>query len=213
MDTSESEASDQDHDDDCDWEVSGPDEGEHSGWGHAKVKGKMRQTNQKMSKRRSHSVSLLTSGSIDPGSVNAGSAVAENPVLQETAFVLCCSCGRNTLCKTAKCECRAAGGSCGLSCGCHPNKCSNREANMIKEFGALPQLEQVKGTENVSNTDEIESSHSLASHGAMLLQTALSEISVNPKNDTAGKRKPLSEIGNTLVCTCLFFFQSTLFSN
>lgn len=184
MDTSESEHSDREHDDDCDWEVSEPDEGEDSGWGHAKVRGKRRQTNRKMSKSGNHFVSQSTSSSIDPGSVRASD--------------FCCSCSKQSLCKTGKCECRAAHGSCGLSCGCHPNKCSNRDANMIKEQGALPQLLQAGDTENVSNSDEIESTRSLASHGAMLLQTALAEISVNSKNDTAAKRRPLSDIGNSL---------------
>ncbi|KAL8131058.1 hypothetical protein AgCh_007114 [Apium graveolens] len=184
MDTSESEHSDREHDDDCDWEVSEPDEGEDSGWGHAKVKGKRRQTNRKMSKSGSHLGSQTTSSSADPGSVAASD--------------LCCSCSKQSLCKTGKCECRAARGSCGLSCGCHPNKCSNRVANTIKELGALPQLEQAGETENVSNSDEIESTRSLASHGAMLLQTALAEVSVNSKNDTATKRRPLSDVGNSL---------------
>lgn len=167
-----------------DWEVSEPDEGEDSGWGHAKVRGKRRQTNRKMSKSGNHFVSQSTSSSIDPGSVRASD--------------FCCSCSKQSLCKTGKCECRAAHGSCGLSCGCHPNKCSNRDANMIKEQGALPQLLQAGDTENVSNSDEIEGTRSLASHGAMLLQTALAEISVNSKNDTAAKRRPLSDIGNSL---------------
>ncbi|KAL1821827.1 hypothetical protein ACET3Z_016696 [Daucus carota] len=199
MDTSESEHSDREHDDDRDWEVSGPDEGEDSGWGFAKVKGKRRQTNQKVSKSGTHLVSLSTSSSVvEPGSVNMVSVVAENPILQQKAFDLCCSCSKNSFCKTGKCECRAAGGSCCLSCGCHPKKCSNREENMIKELGALAKLEQGAGTGSVSNSDTIDSSCSLASHGAMLLQTALAEISVNTKNDAAAKRKPLSDIGNAM---------------
>ncbi|XP_071723164.1 kinesin-like protein KIN-4C [Rutidosis leptorrhynchoides] len=40
----------------------------------------------------------------------------------------CCSCSKKSLCKTTKCGCRAAGGSCGNSCGCSASKCSNREA-------------------------------------------------------------------------------------
>uniref|UniRef100_A0A162AE08 Kinesin motor domain-containing protein n=1 Tax=Daucus carota subsp. sativus TaxID=79200 RepID=A0A162AE08_DAUCS len=199
MDTSESEHSDREHDDDRDWEVSGPDEGEDSGWGFAKVKGNRRQTNQKVSKSGTHLVSLSTSSSVvEPGSVNMVSVVAENPILQQKAFDLCCSCSKNSFCKTGKCECRAAGGSCCLSCGCHPKKCSNREENMIKELGALAKLEQGAGTGSVSNSDTIDSSCSLASHGAMLLQTALAEISVNTKNDAAAKRKPLSDIGNAM---------------
>lgn len=51
----------------------------------------------------------------------------------ELKFTLggCCSCSKKSLCKTTKCECRAAGGPCGTSCGCTPSKCSNKEAEMV----------------------------------------------------------------------------------
>ncbi|KAL1834980.1 hypothetical protein ACET3Z_004631 [Daucus carota] len=71
---------------------------EESGWGYTKVKRKRRQKS---------------------GLSTSSSAVA---------FDLGCSCSKNSSCKTRSCECRAAGGSCCLSCRCHPKKCSNRVA-------------------------------------------------------------------------------------
>lgn len=94
---------------------------------------------------------------------------------------VCCSCSKVSLCKTSRCECRAASGICGLSCSCEPTRCSNRE-----EAG------------NMFTGDVTEGTHDLASHGAMLLQTALSEKRANPNTDGA-VRKPLSDIGNNLV--------------
>ncbi|KAK9993618.1 hypothetical protein SO802_023321 [Lithocarpus litseifolius] len=37
----------------------------------------------------------------------------------------CCSCSKNSSCKTMRCPCRASGGSCGTSCACLSRKCAN----------------------------------------------------------------------------------------
>uniref|UniRef100_A0A5B7AUA4 Kinesin motor domain-containing protein n=1 Tax=Davidia involucrata TaxID=16924 RepID=A0A5B7AUA4_DAVIN len=106
---------------------------------------------------------------------------------------VCCSCSKKSLCKTTRCECRAAWGNCGISCNCEATKCSNREAAVIKEVDHLPQSEPAEGT------DETDRSHVLASHGAMLLQSALTEKPTETNDECGPRRKPLSDIGNTVV--------------
>ncbi|KAA8528360.1 hypothetical protein F0562_035715 [Nyssa sinensis] len=106
---------------------------------------------------------------------------------------VCCSCSKKSLCKTTRCECRAAGGKCGISCDCEATKCSNRETDLIKEADHLPQSEPAEGA------DEIDRSHMLASHGAMLLQSALTDKPTETNDECGSRRKPLSDIGNTLV--------------
>lgn len=207
MDTSDSQHSDRKSDDDRDWEEGDDDrdweEGDDSGWGHFRVKGRRRpKTKRKNSKpdRNSGGNSTLTQTK-DPESVTTESSDEGNTALaQNSAPGVCCSCTKNSTCKTLKCECRAAGGSCCLSCGCLPSKCSNREAAPINnELGSVLPLESTEGNGHASGTDEAERSRSLASRGAMLLQTALSEHPIETKNGTAAKRKPLSDIGNTQV--------------
>lgn len=240
MDTSESEHSGCEVDDDVDWKYSSLDEGDESGWAHAEAKGRKRKTKRKMSKPGRHSVAQSNSNySDDPETMEMIPAVEQDTIFQKMLDVSCCSCSKWSFCKTAKCECRAAGGNCGISCGCNPNKCSNREVK-IKNVGALPQLEVLEGTGNVSSADEIEKSRalpqlellegtgnisssdeierscSLVSHGAMLLNTALSEIPAGTKNETAAKRKPLSDIGNTkvfsLAYSCSPYYQENMSS-
>lgn len=201
MDTSESDHSNL-VDDDVDWEYSSLDEGDESGWAHAEAKGRRRKTKRKISKPERRSVALSNSSySDDPETMETMPAVNQDTILQKTSDVCCCSCSKWSFCKTLKCECRAAGGNCGISCGCNPNKCSNREVK-IKDLGALPQLELLEG----QGAEEMQRSHSLATHGAMLLNTALSEISIETKNDAAANRKPLSDIGNTKVFLLAYSF-------
>lgn len=102
---------------------------------------------------------------------------------------ICCSCSKSSLCKTSRCECRAASGICSSSCSCGPSKCSNREEASVKDILQL--------SVNMSTSEEAESSHDLASHGAMLLQTALSEKHAN-QSTNGTVRKPLSDIGNNI---------------
>lgn len=106
---------------------------------------------------------------------------------------VCCSCSKKSSCKTGRCECRAASGMCSSSCGCEPSKCSNRE-----EEATMKDMLQLSVHMSMSE-EEVGNSHDLASHGAMLLQTALSEKNVNQNADGSTVRKPLSDIGNNLV--------------
>ncbi|KAK4434246.1 Kinesin-like protein KIN-4C [Sesamum alatum] len=106
---------------------------------------------------------------------------------------VCCSCSKSSLCKTSRCECRAASGNCTPSCSCEPTKCSNREDVIVKD--SL----QPETAGNMLETDETERSKNLASQGAMLLQTALSEKPVNTNEGGGVTRKPLSDIGNNLA--------------
>ncbi|KAL0308106.1 UNVERIFIED_CONTAM: Kinesin-like protein KIN-4C [Sesamum angustifolium] len=99
---------------------------------------------------------------------------------------------KSSSCKTSRCECRAASGNCTPSCGCGPTKCSNREEVIGKE------LLHPETAGNMLDMDETERSKNLASHGAMLLQTAMSDKLVNT-NDGGVIRKPLSDIGNNLA--------------
>ncbi|KAH0758931.1 hypothetical protein KY290_022424 [Solanum tuberosum] len=102
-----------------------------------------------------------------------------------------CSCGKRSSCMTNKCLCRFTVGSCGPSCGCNPKKCSNRESSTKNQ---LPSLDVAGDEGNTLGTDdEAESSQTLVSQGAMLLQNALSEKPLQGET----KRKPLSDIGNT----------------
>ncbi|KAL2489056.1 P-loop containing nucleoside triphosphate hydrolase superfamily protein [Forsythia ovata] len=107
---------------------------------------------------------------------------------------VCCSCSKYSSCKTMRCECRAAEGSCGASCSCEPTKCSNTEEASRK---GTVQPEFVEAFGNLSMTTETEKSHVLAAEGAKLLQSALSEKPV-VINDGGAVRKPLSDIGNNL---------------
>ncbi|KAG5412180.1 hypothetical protein IGI04_008499 [Brassica rapa subsp. trilocularis] len=104
-----------------------------------------------------------------------------------TPFGVCCTCTRKSSCKTMKCQCLAVNGYCGPSCGCSSLKCSNRNAG---------------GEQNIftSEEDKEHQQQALASRGALLLRTALADKSVDETNGNEGakgRRKPLSDIGNT----------------
>lgn len=111
----------------------------------------------------------------------------EKPTAQQ-ASRLCCSCSKWSSCKTSKCECKAAGGSCGTHCGCETSKCTNRELIIISD----------SPIQGATNSDK--NATDLASQGAMLLQSAMSEKPPQTHNDGDKGRKPLSDIGNTGVC-------------
>ncbi|KAG6784349.1 hypothetical protein POTOM_010040 [Populus tomentosa] len=102
-----------------------------------------------------------------------------------TAVPVCCACSKYSLCKTSKCQCRASGGCCGISCGCMPNKCSNRGASTVPD--------------SELGSNETENNQVLASHGAMLLESALVEKPRETSDDSVVGRKPLSDIGNTMA--------------
>ncbi|XP_044475240.1 kinesin-like protein KIN-4C [Mangifera indica] len=118
--------------------------------------------------------------------------------IQNNESGLCCTCSKNSSCKTNKCQCRASGGICSSSCGCAAVKCSNREAVITKEHN-LPQLDMANSEESGPGTDGTEKNQILASQGAMLLQSALTETPAETNKDGVLRRKPLSDIGNTLA--------------
>lgn len=112
---------------------------------------------------------------------------SDEEVKSTTSSDVCCTCTRKSSCKTMKCQCLAANGYCGPSCGCSSLKCSNRNAS---------------GEQNPHEFGEEEQQQALASRGALLLRTALTDKSAQETNDNEGAkrtRKPLSDIGNTTV--------------
>lgn len=115
----------------------------------------------------------------------------------ETASEACCSCSKSSSCKTTKCKCRALGSTCGSSCGCLASKCANREP-VSNESQEPTQLGLVEGTGNDSCIEESDKDRLLATQGAELLHGALIDRPAETNNDH-GSRKPLSDIGNTLV--------------
>ncbi|TXG52670.1 hypothetical protein EZV62_021839 [Acer yangbiense] len=88
---------------------------------------------------------------------------------------VCCSCSKKSLCKTSKCGCRAAGGSCGTACGCAVSKCTNREIVPIKLDDALQSSDLVSQEATL-----IEKPHEM-------------------KEDSCPKRQSLRDIGNIMV--------------
>lgn len=180
MDTSESEHSDLDatYDDDTEWEAT--------------EKRIARKRNSKTDGRigaLSHPIEISDSESLK----TEASDERMTAVTQKTTSGLCCTCSRYSLCKTTRCECRAGGGNCGVSCNCISSKCSNREATLTNALDCLPHSEL--GDCN----DETERSQNLASEGAKLLQSALAEKLVDANEGNEPRRKPLSDIGNTVV--------------
>lgn len=199
MDTSESEHSAIDENDD-EWVVSRSDiDINDEDW--ALGKRRVRKRNSRTAGRTSVASNL--SDNNDSGSLkldSSGEGIDAEKLT--TALGVCCSCSKYSFCKTTKCQCRVSGGSCGTSCGCLPTKCANR-GTVLKEVGDSPESESAEGNGNGSGSDETEKSHVLASHGAMLLQSALVEKPAEENDDNGPKRKPLSDIGNKLVCLIL----------
>uniref|UniRef100_A0A2C9U0L0 Kinesin motor domain-containing protein n=1 Tax=Manihot esculenta TaxID=3983 RepID=A0A2C9U0L0_MANES len=123
-----------------------------------------------------------------------GSAAA----MEKTASaVVCCTCSKFSSCKTMKCQCRVAKGICGASCGCVASKCSNRDGNMLKHDDLAREMSEC--AETGSGSEDIEKNRDLACHGAMLLQNALVEKPTEKNDDGVVRRKPLSDIGNTVA--------------
>ncbi|XP_057986945.1 kinesin-like protein KIN-4C [Hevea brasiliensis] len=98
---------------------------------------------------------------------------------------VCCSCSKKSLCKTSKCECRAAASGCGTGCGCAASKCSNRGVLSIKVDDSLQQ-KVASDLVHVSDASQTE-------------KAIVTSQSAEVDNHCARIRKPLSEIGNTLV--------------
>ncbi|CAI0417549.1 unnamed protein product [Linum tenue] len=95
------------------------------------------------------------------------------PTMVKSAQGECCSCSKNSLCKTNKCQCRAAKGSCGQRCRCSTAKCTNGKGLAKKDSSLLSVIAQ----------DLLHSSGS---------ETTSDATSPNQ----ATKRQPFSEIGN-----------------
>lgn len=206
MDTSDSENPDVNQtDDDYELEHSDVDADDDPEW--FLTKRRRRRAKKRNSKNNSHSGTASHSISIsDSDGLNAmTSGEGDNTVSQKNISPICCSCSKQSLCKTMKCKCRAAQGNCGPLCGCDLARCSNRESAYTQEDNDLPPSEFIEPTRTALETDEAERSHILASHGAMLLHSALSEKPVSTNNEGAARRKPLSDIGNTLVCLFAMF--------
>ncbi|TQD69936.1 hypothetical protein C1H46_044532 [Malus baccata] len=129
----------------------------------------------------------------------------------KTASTVCCSCSKSSLCKTMKCRCRSTGGSCGASCGCVASKCSNRGLTVQIKLNESSQSETVDGILNCSDTTEVEKDSSVASQGAMLLQNALVQKPAESNDNLGPRKKPLSDIGNLLVCFIILFESRFIF--
>ncbi|GFP89555.1 chromosome-associated kinesin kif4 [Phtheirospermum japonicum] len=172
---------DMDTSDDDQAEYSDPSNDDDTEWEHTKDR-KKRQNRKRNSRTDSH-VEIID---------------LEQPevVVKPTEAVVCCSCSRSSACKTSRCECRAASGSCSLSCSCEPTRCSNRGEIITKDFSRPDSNETAAAVGNMLEAER--NNIDLASHGAMLLQNALSEKPVCT-NDGGTVRKPLSDIGNNLA--------------
>lgn len=172
MDTSDSEVSDSEYE---------PE--------HDVAEADMLESAKKMSKRRYKSIAVAKP-KVEVNNPKPETVIEEansNPEKSESG--VCCSCSRVSSCKTKKCECRAAGGTCSSSCGCVASKCANRADGFIRKS-----IDEAHLSDNV----EEEKSMSLVSQGTMLLQSALTE-GLATENPEAPSRKPLSDIGNTKV--------------
>jgi len=142
-------------------------------------------------KSRSRHVSMENNQSnISSEDVKDNSTEGVGGASGETASDICCSCSKSSSCKTNKCKCRTLGGTCGSSCGCLASKCANRSS--------VSNEAQVEGAGNDSSIDEADKDRLLVAQGAELLQGALVEGPAEVHSDH-GPRKPLSDIGNTLV--------------
>ncbi|KAL6995203.1 hypothetical protein U1Q18_005338 [Sarracenia purpurea var. burkii] len=199
MDTSESEHSDietahdksihsdQDAaDDDPDWEASRKRRAKKRNW---KTDSKTESKTEGSLRTSSHPIDISDLGNLKTEPSAEGTVAAT----QKIVSVFCCSCYRYSLCKTMRCECRADGRNCGSSCNCVPTKCTNREAELMED------LDHLTPSEMVAHIDDKERSQTLASHGAMLLQSALAEKPIQTIDGNESQRKPLSDIGNTMA--------------
>ncbi|XP_022941355.1 kinesin-like protein KIN-4C isoform X1 [Cucurbita moschata] len=192
MDTSDSDYSDRysdDNDANYNWEKSM----------------KRRHTRKQIIKAKGRSSMDVSDDTNNANNANFNSDSSGDGVVRvseaTTATTACCLCSKFSSCKTTKCLCRANGGACGLSCGCIPSKCSNRGSKSERDESMQPDL--VGDVENATENGETneDESRDLVSNGARLLQNALAErpSEAPPAEDGGAKRKPLSDIGNTLA--------------
>jgi len=120
-------------------------------------------------------------------------------VMGKSASGVCCSCSKKSLCKTTKCECRAAGGSCGTCCGCAALKCTNRKVSIKADDSQQSEVAQKLHVSSSSETGK----------------DVIMSQSTDLNNDLQPLRKPLHEIGNARVCFTLtfncYYFWANLF--
>ncbi|XP_022752744.1 kinesin-like protein KIN-4C isoform X2 [Durio zibethinus] len=105
---------------------------------------------------------------------------------------VCCSCSKKSLCKTLKCECRATGSNCGMSCGCAMAKCTNREKVPFK----LDDMPQPKMVQDIMPGNIEEEKGTI--QDAILLQNKVVENLFEMNEDWGPRKQPLREIGNTM---------------
>ncbi|KAJ3694926.1 hypothetical protein LUZ60_000303 [Juncus effusus] len=112
---------------------------------------------------------------------------------EQTGDVQCCTCSKSSTCRTKKCQCRALGKDCGLSCGCTASKCANR-AGSSSNLGFI-RKERGEDSGVVSdNNEEDQKKVDLVSQGTMLLESALKS---GLEEQREKPRRPLGDIGNT----------------
>ncbi|KAJ6808003.1 kinesin-like protein KIN-4C [Iris pallida] len=186
MDTSDSELSDKS------WTESDFDE-------------EWEDSNKKNAKRRSRSIVPFVKANpeVHHGQKSVKLEIPSEEMLPKNAFEGCCSCSKYSSCKTKKCECRAAGSTCGTSCGCVSNKCANREGGFIRkelEDTSNPEMEESGGSKSSFDSADDQKCKELVAHGAMLLQSALGDRPSTENHNIQQKgvrqRKPLLDIGN-----------------
>lgn len=101
----------------------------------------------------------------------------------KNASAICCSCSKKSLCKTMKCQCRVAGGSCGASCGCSHTKCTNRSSLVVKLDEIIP-TQAAKGNGNLKFSGSAEAEKVLDANDAKTLQSVNGDsVAVKP-NET-----------------------------
>lgn len=195
MDTSESEKSDAESDDDYHLEAT-EDESPRT----IQVKKRNSKT------RNRFTVGSHSSNTNDQESLKLDSSGEGNVAIadKKTKLGVCCSCSKYSSCKTTKCQCRSSGEFCGMSCGCMATKCANRDIDKSQ------QSDMADGIANSSETNEADNDRLLASHGAMLLQSALVDKPIESNEDGVPRRKPLSDIGNTAVYLILTKYKELL---
>ncbi|KAK7282893.1 hypothetical protein RIF29_12000 [Crotalaria pallida] len=186
MDISDKESDDCDDDDDVDYDMEATDQ-------EIEESGNLTVRKRKPRSRHSSTENIYSN-------INGSEDVKDNSRdgLGETAFEVCCPCGRASSCKTTKCKCKAMGSSCGSSCRCLATKCANRALSTANVSQEPTQSVLIGGTQNDSSIEETNTDHLLATQGAELLQGALADMSAETNTDQ-GPRKPLSDIGNALV--------------
>ncbi|PPD71173.1 hypothetical protein GOBAR_DD31946 [Gossypium barbadense] len=112
-----------------------------------------------------------------------------NTSMIEKPSGVCCSCSKKSLCKTLKCGCRAAGSSCGASCGCALAKCTNNKKVPFK----LDDMPQPKTPEDI--VEELKGTI----HDTILIQNKTVKNIPDTNEDCGPRKQPLREIGNTMV--------------